>query len=146
MATLRFRYASPTASHGAGGYFTLTYNADHSVGAGHVRPRPRCDSFGAGCIHHLFAATDADENLSADFRSFQRHNRADPDPRVDRRILRYRHERNGQCDGQRCRPVRPAAAAVRVPFSLRHSHQRHVRKQPMQRRWRPGRHIHRHCH
>ena len=34
MAALRFRFAPPTASHGAGGSFTLTINTDHSVGAG----------------------------------------------------------------------------------------------------------------
>jgi hypothetical protein len=35
MAALRFRFASPAASHGAGGCFTLTNHTDHSVGAGH---------------------------------------------------------------------------------------------------------------
>ena len=39
MATLRFCYASPAASHGAGGRFTLTIIADHSVGAGHKGAR-----------------------------------------------------------------------------------------------------------
>ena len=35
MATFRFRFAPPTASHGARGNLALTINADHSVGAGH---------------------------------------------------------------------------------------------------------------
>jgi transposase InsO family protein len=35
MAALRFRFAPPTASHGAGGSLALTINTDHSVGAGH---------------------------------------------------------------------------------------------------------------
>jgi hypothetical protein len=35
MAALRFRYAPPTVSHGAGGGSALTINTDHSVGAGH---------------------------------------------------------------------------------------------------------------
>ena len=34
MAVLRFRYAPPTATHGAGGNHALTNTADHSVGAG----------------------------------------------------------------------------------------------------------------
>jgi hypothetical protein len=34
MVALRFRYAPPAASHGAGGNDALTINADHSVGAG----------------------------------------------------------------------------------------------------------------
>ena len=38
MAALRFRFAPPTASHGAGGNLALTNNADHSVGAGHRSP------------------------------------------------------------------------------------------------------------
>ena len=37
MAALRFRFAPPAASHGAGGNLALTINADHSVGAGHRR-------------------------------------------------------------------------------------------------------------
>ena len=36
MAALRFRYATPTASHGAGGNHALTNYTDHSVGAGHI--------------------------------------------------------------------------------------------------------------
>ncbi|MEY4474142.1 MAG: hypothetical protein RL671_2446, partial [Pseudomonadota bacterium] len=35
MAALRFRFAPPTATHGAGGNYALTNNTDHSVGAGH---------------------------------------------------------------------------------------------------------------
>ena len=38
MAALRFRFAPPTASHGAGGNHALTNNTDHSVGAGHRCP------------------------------------------------------------------------------------------------------------
>ena len=34
MAALRFRFAPPTATHGAGGNYALTNNTDHSVGAG----------------------------------------------------------------------------------------------------------------
>ena len=34
MAALRFRFAPPTASHGAGGNHALTNRTDHSVGAG----------------------------------------------------------------------------------------------------------------
>jgi hypothetical protein len=34
MAVLRFRFAPPPVSHGAGGNLALTINADHSVGAG----------------------------------------------------------------------------------------------------------------
>src|SRR3546814_337323 len=37
MPALPLRYAPPAASHGAGGSFTLTINADHSVGAGQAR-------------------------------------------------------------------------------------------------------------
>ena len=37
MAALRFRFAPPTASHGAGGSFTLTIHTDHSVGANRLR-------------------------------------------------------------------------------------------------------------
>ena len=37
MAALRFRFAPPTASHGARGNLALTINADHSVGAGHFK-------------------------------------------------------------------------------------------------------------
>ncbi|MBB3775409.1 transposase InsO family protein [Erythromicrobium ramosum] len=36
MAALRFRFAPPAASHGAGGNLALTINTDHSVRAGHV--------------------------------------------------------------------------------------------------------------
>ena len=36
MAALRFRYAPPTVSHGAGGNLALTINADHSLGAGQL--------------------------------------------------------------------------------------------------------------
>jgi hypothetical protein len=35
MAALRFRFAPPAASHGAGGNLALTIDLDHSVGAGH---------------------------------------------------------------------------------------------------------------
>lgn len=38
MAALRFRYATPTVTHGAGGNHALTIIADHSVGAGHNQP------------------------------------------------------------------------------------------------------------
>jgi hypothetical protein len=34
MAALRFRFAPPAASHGAGSNLALTINTDHSVGAG----------------------------------------------------------------------------------------------------------------
>jgi hypothetical protein len=34
MAALRFRYAPPPDSHGAGDNLALTINTDHSVGAG----------------------------------------------------------------------------------------------------------------
>lgn len=37
MAALRFRFAPPTAIHGARGDLALTINADHSVGAGSAR-------------------------------------------------------------------------------------------------------------
>ncbi|WP_273679118.1 hypothetical protein, partial [Erythrobacter fulvus] len=37
MAALRFRYAPPPDSHGAGDNLELTINTDHSVGAGHTR-------------------------------------------------------------------------------------------------------------
>lgn len=36
MAAHWFRFASPAASHGAGGNYALTINPDHSVGAGQV--------------------------------------------------------------------------------------------------------------
>jgi hypothetical protein len=36
MAALRFRFAPPAASHGAGGNLVLAINADHSVGAGQL--------------------------------------------------------------------------------------------------------------
>lgn len=35
MAALRFRYATPAASHGVGGNLALTNNTDHSVEADH---------------------------------------------------------------------------------------------------------------
>ena len=44
MAALRFRFALPAVTHGAGGNLALTINADHSVGAGHGRiPLLVCD-------------------------------------------------------------------------------------------------------
>ncbi len=41
MAALRFRFAPPAVTHGAGGNLALTINADHSVGAGHHKLHPK---------------------------------------------------------------------------------------------------------
>jgi hypothetical protein len=45
MAALRFRYAPPPDSHGAGDNLALTINTDHSVGAGHYLQRNNVSRF-----------------------------------------------------------------------------------------------------